>query len=86
MAEVLDKWPGGGRGNQKYPFDEWLDGRIWKLVRGTDFENKPSAIRSAAQSFARTRQWKLATSIPDENTLILQRVSPRELQPAEPTS
>lgn len=57
MAEVLDKYafpPRSAGGRRGYPWGEWLDGRIWVLVHGTDFQGVPknfvsSAIRAARQ-------------------------------------
>ncbi len=35
MAEILETFPSkaGTRGNPKYPFDEWFDGKTRKLYR-----------------------------------------------------
>jgi len=38
MAEVVNEMPADFRGStEKYPWGDWFDGRIWKLVRGVDF-------------------------------------------------
>ena len=37
MAEVIDTFKFNGRGSP-YPWNEWLDGRIWKLRSGVDFK------------------------------------------------
>lgn len=47
----------------KYPWDAWLDGRIWLLVEGTDFTCQPDSIRSMAWSIARKAQMELATAL-----------------------
>jgi hypothetical protein len=42
MAETLDpatfEFP-TARGAAKYPWKEWTDGQIWRVVEGTDFES-----------------------------------------------
>ena len=42
----------------RYPFDEWLDGRVWTLVRPRDFtgpaETMVHRLRSAAAARGRT--------------------------------
>ncbi len=82
MAETLDRWPTDGKGGARYPWNQWLDGQIWKLTRGEDFMRSPSAVRAAAWSYARYRHWKISCSVPDNNTLIIQRVI-TELEPSD---
>ena len=36
MAETIDAFPETPT-PARYPWDEWLDGRIWKLTAGDDF-------------------------------------------------
>lgn len=39
MAEVLEGYEfSPGRG--KYPWDQWTDGRVWKVEKGKDFSSK----------------------------------------------
>ena len=73
MAEVLSKWPGDLK-RGRYPWHLWLDGQIWKLVQGDDFDKPPACVRIAAQSYARCRQWRIATRISNGNTLVIQRL------------
>ena len=43
MAEIIEdfgKITHGGKKN-KYPYDEWFDGQVRKLTRGTDFDVVP---------------------------------------------
>lgn len=35
MARVLDEMPSVGPG--KYPWDQWLDGRAWELLKAEDY-------------------------------------------------
>jgi hypothetical protein len=39
MAKLLRELPPPRRGRPaKYPYDEWLDGEVWLLIEGEDFE------------------------------------------------
>ena len=63
MAEKLDEFDfttkrGPGRPS-KYPWETWLDGGIYKLKRGEDYEVMTSSFKSAAKSAAKTRGQKL---------------------------
>jgi hypothetical protein len=62
MAKKVDAFPDQAR-SSKYPWDEWLDGGVWELVPGKDFEAKPMTFRSAAIAQAKTRGGKVRTRI-----------------------
>lgn len=53
MARKLDTFPSvtGAR----YPWDEWLDGSVWELVRGDDFQAKMATFRANTQVQAKRR-------------------------------
>jgi hypothetical protein len=56
MAEVVQSFEFQSRsfgGQARYPYAEWLDGRIWKLVHKTDFQGKPGAFLYALRKRAR---------------------------------
>jgi hypothetical protein len=53
MPRVLDRFPDSPMA--KYPWDEWLDGRVWELTPGEDFAAKPSTFRANAQLQAKKR-------------------------------
>lgn len=57
MAEVMDSYEFRhyGRGRSKYPWDEWLDGRVWKLERGKDYSVSEHSMDSQLRSAARKR-------------------------------
>jgi|APSaa5957512493_1039668.scaffolds.fasta_scaffold02901_3 hypothetical protein len=42
MAQILESMPptNKGRNARKYPWDTWLDGRVWLLKQGEDFHTK----------------------------------------------
>lgn len=55
MAEVIDAFRFNSRfGNRKlYPWDEWFDGRIWKLRSGVDFQITSESFRNGLASAAK---------------------------------
>lgn len=73
MAEILDEFPsfqGGGAGTSKYPWDLWLDGRVWKLTRGVDFYNEPKNFRCQVKNNARVRGKRTTTSVRGDDVII----------------
>lgn len=75
MATVLDAFPKRMRKNGgavcKYPWDAWLDGRIWKLVPGVDFTCKVNAFRTTASQFGHRYQKMVHTFIDTDGSVIL---------------
>lgn len=63
MAHEVEALPGpGGRiAFDQYPWDEWLDGRVWKLVQGTDFHASATAMRTYVYRAAKTREVSVTT-------------------------
>lgn len=75
MAEKLDKFEFLKRGfAPKYPWDTWLDGSVYRLTRGEDFQCKVSSMRSAARQIAFRRGLHIRTSVSD-NSLTIQAYS-----------
>ena len=81
MAETITGYE--FRGRNKYPWREWLDGEQHVLHRGTeaqrlagkaDFSITAAKFRSATLGFAWRHYLIVSTSVPDENTVILQRL------------
>jgi len=62
MAEVVDKLPDDARGRpaHDYPWDQWLDGRVWKLTEGVDIESA-KRFASTARVTAKRLGFKVAT-------------------------
>ena len=54
MARRLDTFP-RAQGHAKYPWDEWMDGSPWELVRGEDFDAKLPTLLSSARTQAKRR-------------------------------
>lgn len=49
MAERLPSWDFSGKhvtAGPKYPYSQWLDGSVWKLKRGKDFDCTITSLRS----------------------------------------
>lgn len=56
-------WPPSPN-EEKYPYDEWFDGSVWKLVQYEDFFVSPRSMQSAIYQSARKRNLKVKTHIP----------------------
>lgn len=61
---------GGGR-TSKYPWATWLDGSIWSLEAGKDYDGKTRSLTSAAAGHAKKLGLKLRTEV-SETGVILQ--------------
>ena len=73
MAEILEDYEFIDRGSSKYPWNLWLDGQIWKLVRGTEYKCAAASMRTAAFLAARTRNKNVRTNmIMDGNGIVIQ--------------
>ena len=54
----------------KYPFDDWLDGGIWKLTSPEDFSVRPSSLRTNLFRQAGIRGGRVRTSIDGDSVII----------------
>jgi hypothetical protein len=74
MARRLARydWPNtGGRGNRKTD-NPLLNGAIWLLTEGKDFDGSVHTHRSRLQTRARRAGFRLRTAITDKGELVLQ--------------
>jgi hypothetical protein len=73
MARTLKKFdfPGAGRPGRRYPFDDWLDGRVWCVEPGVDFDSKPEAFRNYVHKAAKARGLKVHTYIEKETGAVI---------------
>lgn len=72
MAEKVDSFEFLNRGERgKYPWNEWLDGSIWKLKAGDDFKTNEKTFQGVARVAAYKRGLSLKTNI-HEGHLFLQ--------------
>lgn len=76
MARILTELPATKRGgaSSKYPWDEWLDGQVYELVRGEDFEGEPDAFRRTVYSAADRLGKGALTRITKDGNLAVQAV------------
>lgn len=60
-----------------YPWDEWLDGNVWELRQGEDFDCKPVSMKTTAQAAGRTRGLSVHVSC-GERTVLIQAIEKRK--------
>lgn len=57
MAEIINEapfaWPTPS--GHSYPWDEWLNGNLWRLQQGVDFAEGVAVIRRKAYNAAKAR-------------------------------
>lgn len=71
MAEVVDAMPRARIGSPSvYPWNEWMDGRVWKLKSGTDFKCSPRSIAMMASTRSRTRGGTAITRVDGDHVYI----------------
>jgi hypothetical protein len=72
MAEIVSEFPERNSKHDRYPWERWLDGSVWKLTPGKDFERIDS-FKSALAKAAKIRSVRAKTTCRD-NHLFLQAV------------
>lgn len=77
MAERLDKFPEPAANSNvwKYPWKDWLDGGIWRLVKGEDFDVSSESMRVQSILAGRRRNMAVRTQVVDERTLVIQAIT-----------
>lgn len=60
--------------NTGYPWDEWLDGSVWRLTPKVDFPCSVESFRSLASKAANIRHGKITTRWPKREDLYIQFV------------
>ncbi len=78
MAERLENYEFANKAGRplKYPWDEWLDGSVWRITRGADFDAKPSSVRSGVYRSAQQRGLRTESRI--EGDSVIFRATPKE--------
>lgn len=71
MPATLNEWPTTARGS-KYDWDTLFDGKIYKLVKGDDFECDLESFRVQAYGAARNRGLTFRSTKLNENELAVQ--------------
>jgi hypothetical protein len=51
MARKLESFPASP--TRRYPWDEWLNGDVWQIVRGEDYSARTTTVLSNARLQAR---------------------------------
>lgn len=77
MATKLDAFPERSAGRpSSEDWDKWLDGGVWRLVRGEDFHKpKCESMRSVSCMKARERGLKVRTRV-DGDSIVIQAYVP----------
>jgi hypothetical protein len=70
MAERMDTFPDGAPTRRHYPWDEWLDGTVWRLQVGDDFSAKPPSMASMARARAAAKGKRCRVSIREDHIII----------------
>lgn len=76
MSEIIDnlKFP-DGRGEEKYPWKEWLNGGVWHVKQGEDFDVDIASMRSCIYMAAKRHGKKVKTHIPKKrNSIYIQAI------------
>lgn len=72
MATKIEAFTDAPR-RSKYPLDDWLDGGIWRLARGEDFEQSTTSMRSVLYTAAKRRGGSVMTrTIRDGDSEVLE--------------
>jgi hypothetical protein len=87
MAEELEDHVFTRGGRAKYPWDLWLNGKPWRLRRGTqeqcilgmrDFSVRTRIMRGIAFNYAGRHDLSITTEIEDEDTLYIRCLGKRK--------
>jgi hypothetical protein len=73
--EILEEFPGDTK-RGKYPWDEWLDGKVRVLRKGEHYDTTTGSMRATASSAAKSAGKRLRTKAGRDSdgceTLIIQ--------------
>lgn len=76
MDEIMQnlKFP-DGRGEEKYPWDQWLNGGVWHIKQGEDFDVDVPSMRSCIYMAAKRHKKKVKTHTPKKgNSIYMQAI------------
>jgi len=72
MAKTLDSFDFTlAKASRRYPWTEWLDGRVWQLEAGVDFTCRPHGFTTAVRNNAKKVGAAVNVHI-DGDTVIIQ--------------
>lgn len=69
MATRLESFPSSCN-KEKYNYDLWLDGSVWRLDKGSDFNLSPQAFRSMLWRAAYNRGLTIKTRIDHDSVIV----------------
>ncbi len=75
MASKMNEFPKTRGGKRLYPWKEWLNGDVWRLTPGTDFDASSESFRNTALASASRYGKRLRTAVVDGDLII--QASPR---------
>jgi hypothetical protein len=71
MAKIVKEFPAQVRRREsKYPWDQWLDGQVWELAQGVDFQTDANAMRSVVYLAAKRVGVKVRVGVDKGNGLM----------------
>ena len=79
MAELLTEFDFRKSSHDGYPWDDWLNGQIWKLKKGEDFHAKSRSMVCNARVRAKKSGKQLRTATFDDY-LVIQAVDNPKLR------
>lgn len=56
-----------------YPWETWLDGRIWRLEAGEDFNGPPGSLERVIRTTANRRGVRVRVRVQDDGSIVLQQ-------------
>ncbi len=76
MAEVLDNFEWRKR-RGKYPWDQWFDGRIWKVIQGEDFDVAVNSMRAAIYQNAKNNGLNTKITVSQKDGSVIFQATPK---------
>ena len=59
--------------SKPYQWDKWLDGRIWRLEPGEDFDGPPGSLERVARTTANRRGVRVRVRTQEDGSIVLQQ-------------
>ena len=76
MAEIVKKYQFKRERGVNYPWAEWLDGKVRRFRKGSDFMCSAHVFCTNSYLAAKRRGLKARLSIENDNTVMLQAYKP----------
>jgi hypothetical protein len=62
------------RKNAKYPYEDWFNGKVWKISRPEDFQITPKSMQINLYAAAARYDLRLRTKLEGGDSIIIQAV------------